>query len=152
VIKDRLKVNAMRTDSQKRLSVPDASLPDSGESTERIEALQRALSELPELERTVLLLAKFQRLSYREIAQATGLDPKAVEYRLRKAAKKGAIIETPPPPWFFETSRERMSRRRFQRSMPRPTWTAIQTATTENKTLQDFSLGAPFESNRMDRR
>jgi len=85
VIKDRLKVNATRTDSQKRLSVPETALPDSGESAERIEALQRALSELPELERTVLVLAKFQRLSYREIAQATGLDPKAVEYRLRKA-------------------------------------------------------------------
>jgi RNA polymerase sigma-70 factor (ECF subfamily) len=84
VIRDRQK-EMTRTDSQRFSPATAAAQENDPESAERIEALQRAVSELPELERSVLVLAKFQRLSYREISQATGLDLKAVEYRLRKA-------------------------------------------------------------------
>src|SRR5579862_721661 len=80
-IKDRHKVNSARS------TLPNSPIQraadagaDEKENAERRETLSRALNELPEPDRTVLVLAKFQRLSYREIAQATGLDLKAVEY------------------------------------------------------------------------
>src|SRR5579872_7286092 len=67
VIKDRQREMA-RTDSQRSSSAAQTAQDHEQENTERVEALQRAISELPELERSVLILAKFQRLSYREIS------------------------------------------------------------------------------------
>ena len=78
-------MSSVRTDTQ---STSEPAAADSAESAERRDVLNRAVNQLPELERTVLVLAKFQHLSYREIAQATGLDLKAVEYRLRKALEE----------------------------------------------------------------
>ena len=48
---------------------------------------RRAIDRLPENQRSVLLLAKFEGLSYREIADVLGVTPGAVESRLFRAMR-----------------------------------------------------------------
>ncbi|MEO0898556.1 MAG: sigma-70 family RNA polymerase sigma factor [Bacteroidota bacterium] len=46
---------------------------------------ERALSRLPENQRTVFLMSRINGLSYREIAERLGLSVKAIEKRMNKA-------------------------------------------------------------------
>jgi len=55
---------------------------------ERWRATRRAIDRLPESQRAVLVLAKFEGLSYREIAVALGLTEGAVESRLVRAMRR----------------------------------------------------------------
>lgn len=53
--------------------------------------MQEALSALPESQRVVVLLSRFERMSYQEIAQALGTSEEAVKsllYRARQGLKR----------------------------------------------------------------
>jgi len=63
------------------------------EQRERWSATRRAIDALPESQRTVLLLAKFEGLSYREIAEALGISLGAVESRLVRAMRRLAAAQ-----------------------------------------------------------
>lgn len=55
------------------------------ESEELSEAVSRAVAGLPESQRTVLLLRRYEELSYEEIAEVTGKAPTAVKSLLARA-------------------------------------------------------------------
>ena len=57
------------------------------QSKQRWQATERAIAELPENQRLVLLLAKFEGLSYRQIAETLGITEGAVESRLFRAMR-----------------------------------------------------------------
>lgn len=74
---------------------PDAEVPDPGpdperalEERQRWIATRRAIQRLPPGQRAVLLLARFEGLSYREIAEVLGVTEGAVESRLVRAMRK----------------------------------------------------------------
>lgn len=62
---------------------PEAAL----EARRRWAATRRAIDRLPESQRAVLVLAKFEGLAYREIAQVLGITVGAVESRLFRAMR-----------------------------------------------------------------
>jgi RNA polymerase sigma-70 factor (ECF subfamily) len=67
-------------------------------SAERWRATRRAIGRLPAGQRVVLMLAKLERLSQREIAEALGITEGAVESRLVRAMRRlAAAQETPEP-------------------------------------------------------
>ena len=95
-----LSLNALR-DRKTRLEVPlhppsdDGTEPPvvsrSGNPTERLEtgelaeAVRKAMESLPESQRTVVILRRYERLSYQEIAEVTGSTVPAVKSLLSRA-------------------------------------------------------------------
>lgn len=71
---------------------PEAAL----ETRRRWAATRRALDRLPESQRAVVVLAKFEGLSYREIAAVLGVTPASVASRLFRAMRQleKALLET----------------------------------------------------------
>lgn len=70
---------------------PEDSRPGPAESLEarrRWSATRRAVDALPESQRSVLILAKFEGLSYQEIAETLGITVGAVESRLFRAMRR----------------------------------------------------------------
>jgi len=66
----------------------ESSRPDTQlESKERKQILQKALARLPESQRTLLVLHRWEGLSYKEIAEVTGLSVAAVESRIHRGYK-----------------------------------------------------------------
>lgn len=65
------------------------------EAKERWRAVRRAIDDLPTSQRAVLVLARFEGLSYREIADVLGITLGAVESRLFRAMRRleGAVGE-----------------------------------------------------------
>ncbi|MDR1273937.1 MAG: RNA polymerase sigma-70 factor [Odoribacteraceae bacterium] len=68
-------------------AIPDNDDDEQIRQVEREEALWRWIDELPPGRRKILLMAKQQRMSYREIARQLGLSEKTVENQLGKALK-----------------------------------------------------------------
>ncbi len=60
---------------------------ESLEARQRWQQVRRAIDRLPENQRTVLVLARFEGLSYREIAEVLGITLGAVESRLVRAMR-----------------------------------------------------------------
>ncbi|MEM6397010.1 MAG: sigma-70 family RNA polymerase sigma factor [Bacteroidota bacterium] len=58
------------------------------EEAEFYERLQHAISSLPEKNRTVFLMNRIDKLTYREIAERLDISQKAVEKRMSKALTK----------------------------------------------------------------
>ena len=56
-------------------------------ATEKQENVQRALAELPDLDRQVLMLKYSEGWSYRDLAEHLGVHEDTIEYRLLKARK-----------------------------------------------------------------
>lgn len=78
------------SDDAPRYDPPD-SAPDpvaSLEARRRWQATRRAISKLPAGQRAVLVLARFEGLSYREIAEVLGITEGAVESRLFRAMRR----------------------------------------------------------------
>ena len=66
----------------------DVDPPSAGlERQDRIERVQRAILELPDRQRLAIILHRYQSLSHREIAEATGWSQSAVESCLVRAYK-----------------------------------------------------------------
>ncbi len=60
-------------------------------------ATRRAIDRLPDSQRTVLILARFEGLSYRQIAEVLGITEGAVESRLVRAMRRiGALQDAGP--------------------------------------------------------
>lgn len=73
---------------------PEAAL----EARRRWAATRRAIDALPESQRAVLVLARFEGLSYREIAEVLGLTVGAVESRLFRAMRNLERAQGSPHP------------------------------------------------------
>jgi len=74
---------------------PDAA-PDPAsalESRRRWNATRKAIAKLPDNQRAVLILARFEGLSYRQIAEVLGITEGAVESRLFRAMRRIEAIE-----------------------------------------------------------
>ena len=84
------------------LPAPPRYSPERGlEHRERTEQIQDALSILNEEQRTVILLSRYQGLTYAEIAQICGCSESAVKTRVFRAMeilKKSLNAETPEGP------------------------------------------------------
>lgn len=64
------------------------------EARQRWQATRRAIDRLPDNQRAVLILARFEGLSYRQIAEVLGITEGAVESRLVRAMRRiGALQE-----------------------------------------------------------
>ncbi len=74
--------------------------PDAGagpaaalESRQRWQATRQAIAKLPENQRAVLILARFEGLSYRQIAEVLGITEGAVESRLVRAMRRIEAVQ-----------------------------------------------------------
>ncbi len=65
------------------------------EQKERIQHVREALARLPEEQRAVVILHRYQGLSYQEIAETLGISLAAVESRLHRAKLKLANLLAP---------------------------------------------------------
>ena len=93
---------AVRNQASKRLRRREETVP--AEAAERrtpelearrgelADAVARAIGDLPESQREVLLLAHYEQMPLSEIAEITGLEPAAVKSRLQRA--RAALRET----------------------------------------------------------
>ena len=64
----------------------DAPAPDeSADTSERATAVRAAIAELPEDQRTIVLLSEYEDRSHADIAAVLACTPKAVETRLYRA-------------------------------------------------------------------
>ena len=61
---------------------------DSAERQQEAQLLQRALMQLPEDKREILVLSRFQELKYEEIARLLGCEPGAVKVRVHRALQQ----------------------------------------------------------------
>ncbi len=61
----------------------------------RWSATQRAIARLPEGQRAVLVLIRFEGLSYQQTAEVLGITPGAVESRLVRAMRRLETVQTP---------------------------------------------------------
>ena len=61
---------------------------DSAQQKQEAELLHRALMQLPEEKREVLLLSRFQELKYEEIAQLMGCEVNTVKVRVHRALQE----------------------------------------------------------------
>src|SRR5690348_18480583 len=61
---------------------------DSAQERQEVELLQRALQQLPEDKREILLLCRFQELKYEEIAQLLGCELNTVRTRIHRALQE----------------------------------------------------------------
>ena len=68
---------------------PAASL----EARQRWQAARKAIARLPDNQRAVLILARFEGLSYRQIAEVLGITEGAVESRLVRAMRRIEAIQ-----------------------------------------------------------
>lgn len=84
---------------------PASEAPDPAaelESRERWRRTRRALDDLPDSQRTVVLLAKFEGLSQKEIAAALGITEGAVESRLVRAMRRLTAAQEEAGEWVPE--------------------------------------------------
>jgi RNA polymerase sigma factor (sigma-70 family) len=68
--------------------VASASLSDSAQQLQEAAMLQRALMQLPEDKRELLVLSRFQELKYDEIARLLGCEVGAVKVRVHRALQQ----------------------------------------------------------------
>jgi len=105
-------LNAIRAQRRRRWMQPFSQLRDSEEEPEfaavgtkdplqeveqkeRIQHVREALARLPEEQRAVVILHRYQGLSYQEIAETLGISLAAVESRLHRAKLKLANLLAP---------------------------------------------------------
>ena len=68
--------------------LPAVSPTDSAQEQQEVELLQRALQQLPEEKREILLLCRFQELKYEEIASLLGCELNTVRSRIHRALQE----------------------------------------------------------------
>ena len=68
--------------------LPAVSPTDSAQEQQEVELLQRALQQLPEEKREILLLCRFQELKYEEIAALLGCELNTVRTRIHRALEE----------------------------------------------------------------
>jgi len=65
--------------------VRPVALPDSAQQEQETDLLRRALRQLPEEKREILMLARFQEMKYEEIAELLGCELNTVKTRIHRA-------------------------------------------------------------------
>lgn len=88
----RLRVNTAIRDHELRVLETDIRTLEAFEpkelfTAETREAVQKALDSMPEQTRKIFMMNRFDNMKYREIADASGLSVKAVEFHISKALK-----------------------------------------------------------------
>ena len=78
---------------------PDRGPVEESESHERADEIRRAVDELPEQTRQVVLLVYFQGLKYREAAHALGIPVGTVKSRIHGAVQKLGEVLTLAHEW-----------------------------------------------------
>jgi len=71
---------------------PGISYPDGAQQTQEAALLHRALLQLPEEKREVLILSRFQELKYEEIARLLGCEVGAVKVRVHRALQELRLL------------------------------------------------------------
>jgi RNA polymerase sigma-70 factor, ECF subfamily len=71
---------------------PVISFPDGAQQTQEAALLHRALMQLPEEKREVLILSRFQELKYDEIARLLGCEVGAVKVRVHRALQELRVL------------------------------------------------------------
>jgi RNA polymerase sigma factor (sigma-70 family) len=74
-----------KKEDRRELSVPDRSGDNAGESEELGKILQQAIDELPENQRIAFVLAKYDELSYKEIAEIMNSTVSSIESLVHRA-------------------------------------------------------------------
>jgi RNA polymerase sigma-70 factor, ECF subfamily len=74
-----------KKEDRRELSIPDSSNESAGEAKELRIILQQAIDELPENQRIAFVLAKFDELSYKEIAEIMNTTVSSVESLVHRA-------------------------------------------------------------------
>lgn len=93
----------LRRSSHRRAEPLPLALPDQAEAPvdraaleERVGRVRRALGELPDGQREVVLLHVYEQLSYAEVGRALGIPEATARSRMRYAlAKLGGLLEEP---------------------------------------------------------
>jgi RNA polymerase sigma-70 factor (ECF subfamily) len=67
------------------LPFPQRAICDAIDDSRKAQLVERALQELPPAQREIIILTKFQGLSYREISEVTGHSPEAVKQHVYRA-------------------------------------------------------------------
>lgn len=70
------------------VEMPSDSVLENLEQTEQNEALQRALKRMPEDQRELLIMCKFQKMKYAEIAEVVESNEAAIKVRVHRAIKQ----------------------------------------------------------------
>lgn len=78
-------LNAREVDDLLELADPGPGPAESASTQADLQALTRVMQELPERRRRILLAARLERLTQREIAQRLGISLRLVELELQKA-------------------------------------------------------------------
>jgi RNA polymerase sigma factor (sigma-70 family) len=68
--------------------MPAVSRPDLAQQEQEADLLHRALRQLPEEKREILMLARFQELKYEEIAELLGCELNTVKTRIHRALRE----------------------------------------------------------------
>lgn len=94
-LRRRKLVRFLRWDSADEDEAPAFDPPDEGATPEeslasrrRWQATKRAIAKLPENQRAVLILVRFEGLAYRQVAEVLGITEGAVESRLFRAMRR----------------------------------------------------------------
>ena len=87
VCRDHLRRRKRRAISLEQLPLEPAAAgaPDAMETDETIQAVRQAVGQLPERQRTALMLHRYEQLSHGQIAEITGWSTSAVESLLVRA-------------------------------------------------------------------
>lgn len=85
---DHLRKKVRENEGMDEAQMPEATTVIQELDFERKAAIQKAIAALPEGQRTVFLLSRFEGLKYAEIATALGLSVKTVETHMSRALKK----------------------------------------------------------------
>jgi RNA polymerase sigma-70 factor (ECF subfamily) len=74
----------------KKHHLPDEDSPDNDvlELSDSVGLVKQIISELPDLQRTVIQLRDIEQLEYEEIAEATDMNVNAIRVNLSRARKK----------------------------------------------------------------
>ncbi|HEX3125706.1 MAG TPA: RNA polymerase sigma factor [Thermoanaerobaculia bacterium] len=99
-LRRRRLVRFLRFESAPEEDAPSFDPPDAGadpaaslEARQRWQATRKAIASLPDNQRAVLILARFEGLSYRQIAEVLGITEGAVESRLVRAMRRIEAIQ-----------------------------------------------------------
>jgi RNA polymerase sigma factor (sigma-70 family) len=74
-----------KKEDRRELAIPDRSSENAGESLELANILQKAIDELPENQRIAFVLAKYDELSYKEIAEIMNSTLSSIESLVHRA-------------------------------------------------------------------
>ncbi len=86
--RQRLRLSGRHSPLEQDFADPRQSLHDSTEQRAELEQVMRDLQQLPEVDRTALLMSAAEEMSYEQIAETLGLSLGAVKTKIHRARLK----------------------------------------------------------------